>query len=163
NVTRSASAPSRVSSARRTLSVSPANQMVCVPAASGSVRRYSPARAASAGGPTAARAGGRPSSTSTTSATPTRAPRNRGRVAAEEGGRVGGGGGPFVARRLGGRVGPQERPLHADRERQPEGRQHIDAHGVGAADEERLARPQPAEAALQARPRAQRGDRRPAR
>src|SRR5881628_46188 len=108
--------------------------MVCAPAASGSVRRYSPARAASVGGPTAARAGGRPSSTSTTSPTSTGAPS--------------------------GRVGPEERPLHADRQRQPEGREDIDAYRVGPAHEERLARPQPREAVLEPPPRTQRGDRR---
>ena len=44
-----------------------------------------PARAASVGGPTAARAGGRPSSTSTTSPTSTGAPRRRVKLAAEAG------------------------------------------------------------------------------
>src|SRR5207247_6493320 len=66
----------------------------------------------------------------------------------------------FVARRLGGRGGPQERPLHADRQRQAEGREEAESPRVGPTHEERLARPQPRDAALEARPRAQRGDRR---
>src|SRR5207237_9622333 len=66
----------------------------------------------------------------------------------------------LVARAARGRVRPEEIAAHADREGEPERRQHVDPHAVGPADDDRLARPEAGEPAAQPRPRAQRRDRR---
>src|SRR5206468_1408887 len=63
----------------------------------------------------------------------------------------------LVARAPGSRIGPEKVATNADRERQSEGREDVDADRVRTADEQRLADPDAGEAAPEACPGPERG------